>query len=384
MKRMLSLLCAAVLLLAGCSGQTEAPAAGLDLWVTSRERAEAYQALAESWNEEHPQEPIQLNISVYTSQSIASKFSWGFSVSAGYSDGGIPDLVELDYAAFPEFVFQQTADLYPLQNMLDKNGGTVAGLSMYSKNDICFALPYHGQQLVLCYRLDLEEAYPEFRRHCASFEGLLEFGRQYAQTTGESLLWVDYLGSETFLGLYAQALEGSGEPETAYEQTVSFLKEAQKTESWGFLPSGDAYSDSLLSLLTEQEVPCFVTTRENLAALARQEESIAQYYGVMGLPSFGGVRCRVDAPTVAVAVHMSGGDPVLSRNFLEYCRFSQAAKAYPSFYLGEDAEEPEKLSDTYRVLGALTRQPGQQELTAIDLSGYITDYSGQVLGDGLP
>jgi len=384
MKKALALICAAVLLLGGCSRQTGTTAASLDLWVTSRERAEVYQALAESWNKENPQEPIQLNISVYSSQSIASKFSWGFSVSAGYSDSGIPDLVELDYAAFPEFVFQQTADLYPLQNMLDKNRGTVEGLSMYSKNDICFALPYRGQRLVLCYRLDLEESFPDFRRKAASFEGLMELGIQYAETAGEGLLWVDYLGSETFLALYAQALEGREEPEEAYEQVVTFLKEAQKAEAWGVLPSGDAYSDSLPGLLKEGKVPCFVTTQENLASLARQEETIARLYGVMGLPSFDGTGCRVDAPTVAVAVHMSGGDPVLSRNFLEYCRFSEAARAYPAFYLGEEGPELESLSDTYRLLGTLARRSGEQELTAIGLSGYLTDYSLQVLGDGLP
>ena len=101
-----------VLLLSGCGGQPGPQAKDLELWVTSWERARIYEALAESWNEAHPQEPVRLEVSVYSSQSIGSKFSWGLSVSAGFGDSGIPDLVELDYATFPEFVFQQTADLF--------------------------------------------------------------------------------------------------------------------------------------------------------------------------------------------------------------------------------------------------------------------------------
>lgn len=370
-----------VLLLCGCSAQPDAQASDLDIWVTSREHGEIYEALAEQWNRDHPQEPIRLEVSVYSAQSIASKFSWGSSVSAGYSDSGIPDLVELDYAAFPEFVFQQTADLYPLQNLLNKHGGTVAGEEIYSKNGICFALPYHDQQLVLCYRLDLEETYPEFRRSTASFESLKELAQVYAAEQGEALLWVDYLGSEVFLALYAQALEAQSED--AYGLVLEFLQEAQRTGAFDILPSGDAYSDSFLALLTQGAVPCFVTTQARLRSLARQDPAIPELYGVTGLPSFAGSRCRVDAPTVAVAVHMSGSDPVLSRNFLEYCRFSEAARAYPEFYIGEDGPEQENLSAVYRVSGSLNRLPGDSALTALELSGYLAEYSREVL-DVLP
>lgn len=384
MKKIFALILAASLLLCGC-GKTQPPgASNLDLWVTSQDRADIYEALAEQWNETHPQEQIQLTISVYSSQSIAGKFSRGFSVSTSYNGSGIPDLVELDYATFPEYVFQQTADIYPLQNMLKKHEGVAPGASLYSKNTICFALPYQGQQLMLCYRLDLEDWLAGFCNKADSFEGLLELGKTYAEATGEPLLWVDYLGSETFLALYVQALEGLQDPEAAYELAVSCLEEAQTAGAWGFLPSGDAYSDALVQLLAEKKVPCFVTTQANLQRLARQEESISQNYGVGKLPSFNGENCRVDAPTVAVAIHMSGGDTVLARDFLEYCRFSDAAKEYPSFYLGEDGPQLPDLSEIYRVPGPLELPEGSVKPTAIDLEPYLAAYSQQVLGAGLP
>lgn len=356
-----------ILLLAGCGRQSAPQVSELELWVTSQERGDIYEALAQRWNEENPQEAIRLSVSVYTSQSISSKFQ-----GAGYGDSGIPDLVELDYRVFPEFVFQQTADLYPLQNLLNKHGGLVEGSNIYSKNNICFALPYHGQQLVLCYRLDLEERFPEFRHQVTSFEGL----RQLGEDQGETLLWVDYLGCEVFLAMYLQTLEE--DEETAYDRVLAFLREAQESGAFGMLPSGDAYSDSLLPLLAEGAVPCFVTTQAQLRSLAAQNPQIPEQYGVAGLPSFGGNRYRVTAPAVAVAVHMSGSDPVLSRKFLEYCRFSEEAKAYPEFYIGEEAVQQD-LSEIYRVLGSLNRQPGKMSLTAMDLAPYLAEYSCLVL-----
>lgn len=381
MKKLVALFLTAALLFCGCGKKESPPVSSLDLWVTSQDRGEIYEALAQAWNEAHPEEPIQLNISVYASRSIAGKFSRGFSVSASYNGSSIPDLVELDYATFPEFVFQQTADIYPLQNMLEKHSGAVPGASLYSKNGICFALPYQNQQLVLCYRLDLES---QLQSKGNSFENLLELGKDYAQARGEPLLWVDYLGSEVFLSLYLQALESSQDPEKAYELAVSCLEEGQSSGAWGYLPSGDAYSDTFPQLLAQQQITCFVTTRENLLRLAGQEDSIPEHYGVMALPSFAGVSCRVEVPTVAVAVHMSGGDPVLSRDFLGFCRFSEDAKAYPEFYLGAETQAQPELSETYRVLGSLEQQPGSVSLTALDLEPYLTAYSRQVLGSGLP
>lgn len=371
------------LLLGGCARKEAVPVSELDLWVTSQARAEAYEALAESWNEEHPEEPVELNISVYSSQSIAGKFSRGFSVSTSFNGSGIPDLVELDYATFPEYVFQQTADLYPLQNLLDKHGADPAGVSLYSKNDICFGLPYHGQQLVLCCRLDLKDRLPGFRRKAASFEGLLELGREYAADTGQPLLQVDYLGSECFLALYVQALE-KAEPEEAYKQALAWLEEAREAKVSGSLASGDAYSDSFCQLLARQEVACFVTTCANLLDLAAREESIPENYAVLGLPSFGGSSCRVDAPTVAVAVHMSGGDPVLSRNFLEYCRFSEAAKDRSILCLNQADDGAERLGEVYRVWGTLDAEESSRSLTASQLDAYLASYSQQVLGGGMP
>lgn len=383
MKKIFVWILGLLLLLSGCA-KAEAPGqTSLDLWVTSRSRGEIYEALAEAWNAEHPEEPIQLNISVYSSQSIAGKFSRGYSVSTSYSGSSIPDLVELDYTAFPEFVFQQTADIYPLQNLLQKHESDVPGAKLYSKNGICFALPYRGQELLLCYRLDLEQTLGNFRRKAASFEGLLELGSAYAEAAGEPLLWVDYLGSEVFLALFCQAMEQTEDAEEAYDRAVSLLTRAHGEGAWGMLPSGDAYSDNFRQLLTQKQIPCFVTTRANLQQLAEEEETIPQNYGVLALPSFGGQGCRVDAPTVAVAVHMSGGDTVSARNFLEYCRFSEAARAWPEFYLGPDAPELPELSERYQVNGTEKPAGTGETLTALELEAYLSSYSRQVLGAGL-
>ena len=56
-----------LLLLTGCGRQSAPQVSELDIWVTSQERGDVYEALAQCWNEENPQEAIRLTVSVSSS-----------------------------------------------------------------------------------------------------------------------------------------------------------------------------------------------------------------------------------------------------------------------------------------------------------------------------
>lgn len=382
-KKIFLLLLVFSLVLSGCRKDAPKTATILDLWVTSQENADTYQALADQWNQEYPEQPLALNISVYSAQRISSKLSQVLSTGSNYNSDGTPDLVELDFSAFAEYIWQRPTGLYPLQNMLLQNGCQGPSVTLYTKNDICFGLPYQGQQLVFCYRLDLEKQIPDFCENANSFETLLEVGKSYAQVKSEPLLWVDYLGNETFLALYIQALCGNNSAESAYSASVTYLQEAQAAGVTGYLPTGDAYADAFPGLMSRKEVPCLITTCANLLHLSQLDPDIPQNYGILPLPSFCGQTCQVTAPAAAISILTSGGDPILSRDFLEYCHFSEASRAYPLFYL--DAEDPLlcNLSDCYpmqRELDALSLPP---QITAEEIAPYLSEYSRQVLGAGI-
>lgn len=384
MRRCLALLLAAlVLALSGCAAPAAAPATELSVWVTSEENARIYGELAEKWNEAYPDKRIDLETQVYSSQRIAAKLSRGVSVGTSFSGEDLPDLVEIDYATFPRYVFQQTTDLYPLKNILSQNTEdptAIPGISLYSSNDICFGLPYHGQELVLCYRLDLEKQ-PGFRKRAASFESLAAMGADYYARTGESLLWVDYLGSETFLALFTQALQASGDPQQACQAAEDYLRQTEESGASGYLPSGDAYAEAFPDLMARGAVTCLVTTRENLCRLAQEDSAIGQLYGVLPLPSFSGERCTVTAPTVAACVLMSGEHVVLARDFLAFCRFSDAAADHPAFDLTASASGAEEaLGRYYKITGDFTAPAPAISFTAAQIQEYLTNYSRNVLG----
>lgn len=385
MRRCFALLLAVVfLLLLGCRREEPTPATELTVWVTTEENGAVYGSLAEAWNAAYPNKQIDLNVQVYSSQRIAAKLSRGASVGTSFSGDDLPDLVEIDYATFPQYVFQQTTDLYPLKNMLEQNvedPSSISGVTLYSSNDICFGLPYHEQQLVLCYRLDLEEKLSGFRWQAGSFEGLMALGEAYFGLTGEPILWVDYLGSETFLALFTQALQSCGDFREAYDLTLAYLKQMESSGETGYLSSGDAYAEGFPDRLARGEITCLVTTQANLKRLARENAAIGELYGVLPLPSFCGARCTVTAPSVAVSILMSGKHVVLARDFLQFCRFSDAAGAYAMFDLrGTGGDIVDNLSQHYRVSGNFSAPAPEVSFTASQIEEYLTAYSRDVLG----
>ena len=381
MRKMVPVLLLLAMLFGSADDRTPS-ARELTMWVTTQQNAEIYQELAEKWNAAHQDNPIRLSVSVYTSQRIAGKLDRVSSIGTSFSGNTFPDLMEISYAALPDFVFPQTTELYPLKHMLDKNGESAAdipGACLYSSNEICFALPYQNQQLVLCYRLELEQQIKRFQTQASSFEGLAKMGRQYASQHAQPLLMVDYLGSETFLALFVQAMQGTDDSRQAYDAAVRWLRQAEQSGAVGYLSSGDAYSASFQTMLQEGSVNCVVTTQDNLRRLAQADASIGRQYGVLPLPSFQAQRCTVYAPTVAAAVSMGTENVILARNFLEFCRFSGVAEAYPTFALCKSGQSVEEnLSALYPVSGKYDA-PQAKPWTGADLKNYLTEYSDDVL-----
>lgn len=208
-------------------------------------------------------------------------------------------------------------------------------------------------------------------------------GKSYSQTRSEPLLWVDYLGSEAFLALYIQALCGNVPAESAYSASIAYLQEAQATGVTGYLPSGNAYATTFPSLMSLKEVPCLITTCANLLHLSQLDPDIPQNYGILPLPSFCGQTCQVTAPTAVISILTSGGDSILSRDFLEYCHFSEASRAYPLFCLGGEDTFLSTLADCYPTKGELNTLSLPPQITAVEIAPYLSEYSRQVLGAGI-
>lgn len=341
MKRLLSCLTALMLIFAASPAQGEGTA--LLIWTTSESLGASYQALAEKWNQQNTDQPIDVTVKVYSRERIASKLTHAFTGGVRFGSNTLPALADIDLLSFPDYIFEQTTDLYPLQNLLVSgrlDSAPSIGEWAFTHNGICFALPYAYGDLALCYRLSLLEALPDLKEQAVSFEGLESLAQRYRSLTGQPLLEVDYLGGECFSALYGQA---EGSEENAYAQTVEWLQKMQNAGFSTSLSTGSAYGEAFQNAMKEGGPACFITTVSNLLTLADDQPEVAALYGVLPLPSFGGVSTAIRLPATATAVINAGGATIRAKQFLAFCRFSDEAKEYPLLYLGQPTTDGDEL-----------------------------------------
>lgn len=352
MKRLLS--CLAALMLCLLVFPVQAEGDPLLIWTTSESLGCAYQALAEKWNQQNADRPIDVTVKVYSRERIASKLTHAFTGGVRFDGNALPALADIDLLSFSNYIFEQTTDLYPLQNLLVSgrlDSAPSIGERVFTHNGICFALPYAYGDLALCYRLTLLEKLPDLKEQAASFEGLESLARRYRSLTGQPLLEVDYLGGECFSALYGQA---EGTEESAYAQAVEWLRKMQSAGLSASLSTGSAYGEAFQSTMKEGGPACFITTVSNLLTLADDQPEAAALYGVLPLPSFGGISASIRLPATATAVINAGGATIRARQFLAFCRFSEEAKAYPLLYLGQAiADGDALLSARYQTDGQI-------------------------------
>lgn len=371
----LALLAAGLLALSRAGGET------LELWTTSSAHCQAYQELAALWSMENPDQPVEVHAVLYRRERIASKLTRAFVSGIRFEEGELPDLADVDFLYFPDYVFGQTTELYPLQNQLlahrTQADGDI-GEALFTHNGICYALPYAYGELALCYRLDLKNTLPDFALQAASFEGIKELAVAYQAQTGQALLSVDDLGGECFAALCAQ---GESDSATGYETAVQWLRQMNEAGLSSSLPTGSAYGDAFADLMRAGEPPCFITTVTNLLTLAGERPEAIGGYGVLPLPSLQNKALRVCLPATGTAALIAGSKTILARKFLSFCRFSEQAKAYPLLYIGpEGAAGDEMLREAYAVEGAVCGGRGEETAPLpANLADWIQRYPQDVL-----
>src|SRR5918994_2030415 len=138
---------ASMLVLTACGGGddeggTDAEGrTALDMWVFAELHATYYEQMAERWNEENPDRPIKLNVTVYPYDDMHNKLQL-----AANSGEGLPDLVDIEVSQFSNFVAEGGKS--PLSDLGEvaepyKDDIVQARLDLYTRDGVIRGFPTH-------------------------------------------------------------------------------------------------------------------------------------------------------------------------------------------------------------------------------------------------
>ena len=176
-------------LLAACgSGGTDAEggvnedgSVTLDMWVFAELHATYYEEMAEAWNGENPDRPVDLQVTVYPYDDMHNKLQ--LAVNSGE---GLPDVVDIEVNKFSNFVLGDNPPLLDLTAAADPYIDDVvqARLDLYSRNGSIYGFPTHVGAFVSFYNTALLEEVGIDYTSIETWQDFEDAGAEYHEATG--------------------------------------------------------------------------------------------------------------------------------------------------------------------------------------------------------
>ena len=148
---------AGALMLSACGGGDDdaaAPAADgeattLDMWVFAELHAAYYEEMADQWNEQNPDRPVELDVTVYPYDDMHNKLQLAVNANSG-----LPDVVDIEVSKFSNFVTEDgRTPLMALDEAAEPYQDDIvqARLDLYSRAGSIYGFPMHVGAFVAFY-----------------------------------------------------------------------------------------------------------------------------------------------------------------------------------------------------------------------------------------
>ncbi|HLS73034.1 MAG TPA: extracellular solute-binding protein [Actinomycetaceae bacterium] len=185
-------------MLAACGGSAEDDAGGgnegngsadgggattIDMWVFAELHGALYEEMTERWNEQNPDQQIDLQLTVYPYQDMHNNLQ--LAVNAG---SGLPDVADIEVSKFGNFVRGSNPPLLPLNAAAEPYIEDIvqARLDLYSRDGNIYGYPTHVGGMVAFYNTELlEEAGVDYTT-IETWDDFEEAGIAYTEATGRS------------------------------------------------------------------------------------------------------------------------------------------------------------------------------------------------------
>jgi arabinosaccharide transport system substrate-binding protein len=156
----------------------------LDMWVFAELHQTFYEQMAEAWNEENPDRPVDLNVTVYPYDDMHNKLQ--LAANAGE---GLPDVVDIEVSKFANFVTEDGRT--PLMDLTEaaepyKKDIVEARMNLYNRAGGQYGLPTHVGAFVAFYNTELLEAAGVDYTTIETWDDFQAAGTAYNQATGKA------------------------------------------------------------------------------------------------------------------------------------------------------------------------------------------------------
>lgn len=172
----------------------------LEFWTFGEQHLDFFEDMAEVWNEENPDNQIELIGTVYPFAEMHDNL-----LIALQSGVGVPDIVDIEVARFPTFL-RGAIQLLPLDDYITdvRDDIVESRLQIYSANGQVYGLPFHVGATVMYYNEELTRQAGVDIDEIVTWDDFVEAGKIVREELGIPMTTLEFTGQWSLWPMVAQ------------------------------------------------------------------------------------------------------------------------------------------------------------------------------------
>ena len=338
MKKIVALALALCMMAALAVGSAEATK--LTAWTFIAQHQEYYEGMAAKWNELHPDEQIEIEVTTLGYDDMHNKMKVALQ-----SDQGAPDACDVELGQFPN-ILAYSDKLVELDSYIEplKDDIVEARLQIYSKDGHYYGMPLHVGAMVAYYRVDLMEKAGVDYTAIKTWDDWYEAGLKVKEATGAwmgtvetSTQWVATL----MLGQQGTDWQKDGEVLVNTEAVAKVVDTQKKWLEAGIAevcPGGQPDTEEGKAYIANNDIACVIMPFWYMSRFTGEiGEARANQYAVAPCPVFEEGQIRsVGAGGTGTVIYKNGANADLAARFFTYAKISDEGNRYVWDVLGFD------------------------------------------------
>lgn len=209
------------------NSDTAAEGTPLELWTFQEVHRQFYETMAEKWNEENPDKPVNLTVSVQPFDDMHNKLTIALQ-----SGEGAPDMCDVEINKFPTYL-EGEPQFMDLTSYVDpyRDDIVAARLEVYSKDGVNYGIPTHVGATVAFYDTSLLEPAGVDYKEIKTWDDYKEAGLKVVEATGKAMGAAETSGTFIYQAMLAaqdaDMTDENGDPALDSEASIKALSTIQ-------------------------------------------------------------------------------------------------------------------------------------------------------------
>lgn len=364
----------------------------LSLWTFQELHVAFYTEMADLWNKENPDNPINLTVTTGEAHSVHSKL-----LVACQAGEGTPDIADIEVGYYGSFLKDDY--LLPLNDVVEpyKDEIVMSRVEMYGKDDNWYGIDFHLGASVCYYNMDIMNEAGVDPADIVTWDDYFKAGEQVLEKTGKPMLAVEtadlFLPQMMLLEKGVQYVDEDGQPNVdtkEHAEVIDYIRKMIDAGICEIAPGGGFHMEEWYGHLNGGGVASLAMPLWYMGRFTDYCQDLKGKIGIYEIPVWneGDTREVLQGGTGTSVIKYTEQED-LAKEFLAFAKLSEEGNKYEWDVLGFDPirtslwDDPEITNDPdNKFLQYFTTNPfdiikkNGTDLTAPNISGgYSAAYS---------